>query len=277
MAATPWPPTVVSMSTVPWRLARIPALVETLHRALPRAAIVINIPVVLKRTGASYGEVPAGLAELPYVIVQRCDDVGPITKVLPTFTLTRELPDVVILSLDDDMCYDTAYLHWVLDAWCARSRVCPGTVLSGDYSAEYFRGAVLIQGYAGIIYPRRVITERMLREMLACTLGCEACFTSDDIVISTILQSHGVSLCGAPEQDVHATRLRIASGPGTEPGALQVQQNHRDAYVVARRAMASAWPALVELLSVDQYARGLGGCAPEAAQKLAAWLYKKEG
>lgn len=269
----PRTPIIVSLSTVPFRLARLPDTVANIHAALPTAAIVINIPHVLTRTGEPYGIVEPSLAALPYVVVQRCEDIGPITKVLPTFALTRHLLDAVVLSIDDDINYSAEYLYWLLDAWFENRAARPELVMAGMYTTIYV--VSVVEGFAGIVYPRRAITDDMMRDMLASTLMCKSCFTTDDLVISTVLRNHGVLMCSPAGSRSRVHQLIRDSRSGhSDAAALCNVQNNSVAYAACHRDITSSrgTSALECEIAESQYTRFLDSGAPELISKLDAWL-----
>jgi hypothetical protein len=111
---------VLTLTTMPHHLPLLqPALESLLAQSLPADKIYLNIPEGRnKRTNMSYDEeiqkhnivFPKGIT------VNRCQDVGPLTKLLPA-VLAEEKgdPNTIIITVDDDQVYmpDTVkYLVW---------------------------------------------------------------------------------------------------------------------------------------------------------------------
>ncbi|PHP65666.1 hypothetical protein CSC94_17615 [Zhengella mangrovi] len=93
---------VISLTTIPVRLGHIlPTLRSLLDQSEPADRIVLNYPGVSGRTRDAYPD-PGALGLPPGVDINRCDDVGPATKLLPT--LSAE-PDALIIVVDDDVVY----------------------------------------------------------------------------------------------------------------------------------------------------------------------------
>jgi hypothetical protein len=94
---------VVTLTTIPSRLPHIGTTLKSLMRQTRAPArIVLNLPHYSKRENANY-VVPDFLLELKSVVVHRCEDMGPATKVIPT--LMRETPAQKIIVVDDDRIY----------------------------------------------------------------------------------------------------------------------------------------------------------------------------
>lgn len=94
---------VVSLTTIPSRIDGIDtALKGLLDQSRPPKRIYLNVPNWSKREDCPY-TVPDQISGLQGVVVRRCDDWGPATKVIPT--LLEEDADQLILVVDDDRIY----------------------------------------------------------------------------------------------------------------------------------------------------------------------------
>ena len=94
---------VVTLTTIPSRLPHIATTLKSLMRqSRAPARIVLNLPHHSKRENVAY-DVPGFLQGLKSVVVHRCEDMGPATKVIPT--LMREAPAQKIIVVDDDRIY----------------------------------------------------------------------------------------------------------------------------------------------------------------------------
>ena len=94
---------IVTLTTIPSRLPHLAATLKSLMRqSRAPARIVINLPGFSKREKTHY-TVPAFLQGLKSVQIERCEDLGPATKVVPT--LLREAPEQKIIVVDDDRIY----------------------------------------------------------------------------------------------------------------------------------------------------------------------------
>jgi hypothetical protein len=94
---------VVTLTTIPSRLPHIGTTLKSLMRqSRAPQRIVLNLPHHSKRENAGYA-VPDFLLGLKSVVVHRCEDMGPATKLIPT--LLRESPAQKIIVVDDDRIY----------------------------------------------------------------------------------------------------------------------------------------------------------------------------
>jgi hypothetical protein len=94
---------IVTLTTIPSRLPHIGTTLKSLLRqSRAPKRIVLNLPRHSKRENAGY-TVPDFLLGLKSVVVHRCEDMGPATKLIPT--LQRETPSQKIIVVDDDRIY----------------------------------------------------------------------------------------------------------------------------------------------------------------------------
>lgn len=94
---------VVSLTTIPSRIGMIDTVLKGLmDQSRPPGRIYLNIPEWSKREDCAY-VVPAHLEALSCLVVRRCEDWGPATKVIPT--MLNEAPDQLIVVADDDRIY----------------------------------------------------------------------------------------------------------------------------------------------------------------------------
>lgn len=108
---------IVSLTSIPSRIERIDNTVKSLLRQRVRPAeIHLNIPHISVREARPY-VIPAWLHEIPDLLVHRCEDLGPATKLLPT--LSRSSPRTRIFVIDDDRIYGVDTIADV-NAWSRR-------------------------------------------------------------------------------------------------------------------------------------------------------------
>jgi hypothetical protein len=94
---------VITLTTLPSRIARIePTIKSLLRQSIRPAAIRLNVPYVSRRENVSY-VIPPWLERLRSVTIVRGDDYGPATKLIPT--LLDSAPDARLLVVDDDRVY----------------------------------------------------------------------------------------------------------------------------------------------------------------------------
>jgi hypothetical protein len=94
---------IVTLTSIPTRLAHlVPTLKSLMRQSRAPKQIVLNLPAFSRREGTAY-VVPDFLLGLKSVRIERCEDLGPATKLLPT--LARENADQMIIAVDDDRIY----------------------------------------------------------------------------------------------------------------------------------------------------------------------------
>ena len=203
---------VFTMTTVPHRMSRLYDSVGHLCRGFPRAKFVLNIPHFSKRFNTSYPEIPQNVARIPNVVINRCEDMGPITKLLPTLSLTKSRD--LIMSLDDDVRYSEQYVRRLL------RHAKPNTVVGVDFL--YVDDYSVPEGASIVLYPRSIFTKKVIRDLkLYHTLG--KCFTCDDFVITHVLDNAGV-----PKMKVDVGRADHSFSL-YDPQGLN-KQGHHDTY-----------------------------------------------
>jgi len=172
-------PSFVCLTTTPARL-REPWIVENVLRLtrLPgHAGVVLSLPYVMKRTGEAY-EVPEAIAgrasEDPRLLLLRCEDEGPGTKLLGPLRSDRLPADSVLLVCDDDMVYDG-------DAFQDLARA-----VEADVGAVHCFCAKAVRGYIGFGACKRTLLPLLQLQMP------ESCFTVDDDYFDGALELLGI-------------------------------------------------------------------------------------
>lgn len=95
-------PIIVSLTTTPDRIPYLNSVIESLLRqTLKPDKIILNIPHRCKNKKYIIPEITGG----DLIFINRCEDLGPITKLIPTLALDLP-PNSIIVTVDDD-----TYLH----------------------------------------------------------------------------------------------------------------------------------------------------------------------
>lgn len=157
------PATIVSLTSIPPRMARIGPTLESLLRQDARIdAVILWIPRSYRRP--EFGSF--ALPTLPSGIeVRRCDfDYGPATKILPACDAFRDR-DVRILYCDDDRIYDPSWATRLLAASDAHPGTCIAevgevvalTLKKAFKATRLYRGLTLATlGIFGSLYRREM-------------------------------------------------------------------------------------------------------------------------
>lgn len=106
---------VISLTTIPNRIFYVKkVLYSILHQSAHFDALYFNIPNVCKKNNKKY-KIPLYLKIIDdkRFILNRCEDYGPITKLIPT--LEKETnPDTIIIVCDDDQIWGKNTLTYFL-------------------------------------------------------------------------------------------------------------------------------------------------------------------
>ena len=188
------------MTTIP---ARLEGLSKTVKSALDHLvhcdAIYLNIPHV-SRKGKKYVLPKDFLSDLTpeqqtKVILNRCQDLGPITKILPALELESD-PNTLVISLDDDIMFKKDISQILLekhrqypDACVSFSGFCVGVFpFNWQFAISNKRDLECdwIQGVHSIVFPRGLIDLESFKEWKPHMIK------HDDHRISSFLSSKGI-------------------------------------------------------------------------------------
>lgn len=105
---------VISLTTTPTRIFKCGNMLKSILDQTVRVdAIYLNVPYVSRKNGLPY-KIPDFLTKLKSVIINRCQDTGPSTKLLPILKL--ESPKTRIIYLDDDRIYGSKMVESLVSA-----------------------------------------------------------------------------------------------------------------------------------------------------------------
>jgi len=195
---------VLSLTTTPDRLPFIqPTLKCLVNQTRAADAIYLNLPYYLKRTGEPY-LLPKWLSEYPEVTVNRCDDVGPATKLIPTLEREKD-PETLIIVVDDDIWYPPylvlKYLKY--SSKFPEEVLTLGGVVLGTKKNKFrlslldnVRNVLLphvfiVCGHASYVVRRKFFADDF-SSFLEASFYEKSCFVSDDLTISYYLETQGV-------------------------------------------------------------------------------------
>ncbi len=193
------PRVVVSFSTIPSRMGSISDVIKNLeNQTFTPDAVYFNLPYKSLREEKDYPDFVVPDTHLN-VIVNRCEDIGPLTKLSPTLEKEKD-PETIIITIDDDIIYQdhvleklvkaiassqkTVYSYggWNYTEWSGfgkkGSNIIPFYTLQG---VEH-----IIHGIAGVAYKRKFFDDDFHQ--------VDACFTCDDVLISSYLSLHGITM-----------------------------------------------------------------------------------
>ena len=106
-------PIIVSLTTSPKRINNIKIVIDQiLNQTIPPDYIYLNLPKVFKRTGETFKDIPNFLIH-PKIKIKFVEDIGPITKILPTLQDNLH-DDTLVISIDDDIYYGNNMIEVLL-------------------------------------------------------------------------------------------------------------------------------------------------------------------
>ena len=194
------PRIVVSLTTVPHRIALIEhTLRSVLDQTVTADVVYLHLPWRSRRFPNSTYEIPRTVLDLP-IVVNRCEDYGPATKLIPTLDLERH-PDTLIITVDDDMVFKRSLIERLLErhfaspgyAYANAGQVIdvndefgPVVVRSAATWTEADYPVDILEAFLGALYVRSFFDVEELRAIP------EPCWSTDDIWISAHLARRGV-------------------------------------------------------------------------------------
>jgi hypothetical protein len=95
-------PVIVTLTTIPARMSNVFRIIKHfLEQVQGVDKVILNVPHSYKRWPDLKVDLKHSITD-PRFVINRCEDVGPMTKFLPTLDI---VPDNAILIICDDMCY----------------------------------------------------------------------------------------------------------------------------------------------------------------------------
>jgi hypothetical protein len=236
-------PVIISLTTSPKRISQIkPSIDRIMEQTILPDEIVLNLPHVFKRNGETFGDLPEFITTNPLIKINRCEDIGPATKILPTAKLYSD-PETIIISIDDDILYTPN----MIETYLKYSSMFPDVVVSS--SSNYLRSAPpkninesdlpentyfseFLEGYSGVLYKKRFldIIMRDLTDEYIFQLP-KYCFQSDDFLLSNLLTKNGIPIFIINKSDVVEHPLEYGEGKDAlHHGADETSLGNNDNY-----------------------------------------------
>lgn len=201
----------VSLTTSPDRIAHIePVIASLMEGQTVRAeAVQVNVPHVFARTGQGY-VIPEFLARRG-VIVHRCEDVGPATKIVPTLRCFAPDEDAWGVAVDDDVRYLPELLE-TLEAAILRERTAGHGISCWEPQITLVDGgpgipAPALEGVAGYALHRSFLKEDF-DAYFGYALQDKNCRFQDDFTLGNYLALHGIARRSAANAMVNPRQMR---------------------------------------------------------------------
>jgi hypothetical protein len=134
-------PVYATMTTLPERMKSplFERVIDSLMtQQIPIEKVLINIAWEFK--GQKY-EIPSWLSKYPRVFINRCEDIGPATKLIGGLGLIPQ--NAIVLVIDDDQIYRNILLGSLLDCWTKNKNSVCAAGLNEDRDAEGFAGYIV--------------------------------------------------------------------------------------------------------------------------------------
>jgi hypothetical protein len=221
-----------SLTTSPQRINKLHQTLDSIFKqTAPFEKIILNIPHIFNRTRTKY-VIPEYLSKNPRIIINRCYDIGPGTKLVPSLFITSE--DDIIITIDDDRKYLPNMLETFMDFYNNNSHrvICMSCIkinfvnqitnfmriVEPKYSGKQFQ---ILQGYGGVLYPRKVFNDDFLKycELLLKDINF---YLSDDLYISNYLAMKNVPIILGVNQDCHIKGKELALEHNSDNVALHL-------------------------------------------------------
>jgi hypothetical protein len=196
---------VFSITTIPSRAHRVHEVIRNLLlSSIEPDAVYLNLPNKSARFPEEYvvsKELKQVMDKYGNFILNRCDDYGPATKLIPTLLLENE-DSTIIITADDDIEYPPTYHEELLRQTLKDSKSAygyRGVRFSVDGSPNYIAGEVgevdVIEGFTGVVYRRSFFDLRITE-----VEPSHPCFCTDDIWISNHLKNNNIKRLILPNE-----------------------------------------------------------------------------
>ena len=211
-------PIIGSMTTIPKRLLEIKETIDSLkNQTVKLSKLILAIPHKLSRTGEEY-VIPQELFEDPFIHIHRCNDNGPITKLLGALEVITD-PNTVFITFDDDIRYPPDTIQNLLTGYLVNENAvyCASAVLFKYLRDESSRGnpqfqkivftqqqnsgpTQILEGWGGTLYRRSFFNNADLKFLLPTS---KHCFLSDDLMISNYLAKNKIPIIKLKRPKLH--------------------------------------------------------------------------
>lgn len=183
---------IVSLTTIPSRMSLLPKCLDSIKSQTIQPDIVyLQVPKI-SRKGVLYDlnglrEIVKSYKFVKINILER--DLGPITKLYPLLSLTKNLDDVLIL-VDDDVEYSPNIIKNLLknENLNACGFVGLSSNLSYIKSSDNPISVSFLETYHGVLYKRSLFSDDFLDFYLKMIHQEASCLSTDDIVIGAYLR-----------------------------------------------------------------------------------------
>jgi hypothetical protein len=183
----------ISITTTPPRLPKLKTFIDNISK---NNKIILNIPISYKRFDQTI--------DIPNydVIINRCIDYGPATKIIPTLELDFINDNDIIIYCDDDQIYHHIWMKIMID-----------NIKENQESINFYSGFTywvdknekifikrkidnkvpIIEGFAGVGFYKKIITQKFINDIKTIMDQPNEMFYSDDVWISFIINKNDIA------------------------------------------------------------------------------------
>lgn len=213
---------IFSLTSLPSRLEHLVKNVRLIRDFIPNAIIHLNLPKVVHRLNEKWdiNSLPDNIRNDDNIKIFLIDDMGPISKLLPTLKRVTN-PNSVIITIDDDIGYSGDFLkkfanvakdenkkYVLIPQLNTHYNIKKNHLMwiddkeTNNFMKPYINDNVIrindeyitmVTGYTGVAYPRNIFTDNMLDKIEKLS-KYDNCKTSDDLVISYVLYKNKINL-----------------------------------------------------------------------------------
>lgn len=205
-----FPLVIVTLTTSPKRISKIKVVIDSIMKQtiLPNK-IVLNLPHVFKRDGSTYNKIPDFITNNELIEINRCEDIGPATKIVPTALLYNE-PNTVLISVDDDIIYNGDVIENLLQCSYEHPE-CTITGITDKYTHFEFNNKLNkytfygadVMGFSGVLYKSKFFDGFDQSTLLKLP---KFCYASDDLTLANFLFKNDIPIIVlSPVCNVHET------------------------------------------------------------------------
>ncbi len=193
------PKVVISITTIPERSKKIDSVLKNLSSFKNVDEIILNAPSYSDRFKAYY-KYPQNITRIDKVRINKCEDLGPVTKLLPTVEMiSKEEPNTIIIILDDDINYSENAINSIIKEKIER----PDDIVCGkawsyknvnDYIIPYTlpKGYNdILQGYGIVAFNRSMFDDDFPEYIRQAMIKHRSV---DDLMISAYMKGKGIKI-----------------------------------------------------------------------------------
>jgi len=142
--------------------------------------LILNMPFIFNKTNEPY-KITTRLYKFKKrhkhkFIINRCEDEGPITKILPTLSIPYIKPTDIIIVMDDDISYRRNFIKYLYNSYVTNP------------NAIHCYGESRIQGFAGYCASKKIFSH------LLDSKSPKSCYLLDDNFIGMVFKKLNVPL-----------------------------------------------------------------------------------